>query len=138
MSWSNNYINLPFKEVGRERDGIDCYGLIRLVYRERLNILLPAYCDYESTRDYDVLEKQMAQNKKEDQWVEVPIGQEQEYDIMLIRVIGLPIHVGVVTDTKYHVLHIVSGAAATCEDYRFRSWKAPGKIIGFYRHPQLC
>lgn len=138
MTWANEYINLPFKEVGRERDGVDCYGLLRLVYRERLNILLPAYTDYETTQDHNTLKEQMSKNKAEDRWVEIPAGQERPFDVMLIRIVGLPIHLGIVTDVKKHVLHIERGSNAVHEDYRFNSWKAPGKIIGYYRHPQLC
>ncbi len=138
MSWADEYIVLPFKEVGRDENGVDCYGLLRLVYRKRLNILLPSYADYLTTQDHNTLKEQMAKNKEADRWVEIPTGQEREYDVMLIRIVGIPIHVGVVTDIKKHVLHIERGKNAVHEDYRKGSWRAPGKIIGFYRHPQLC
>lgn len=39
--WSTRYIGIPYRAGGRERDGLDCWGLIRLIYREERNTLLP-------------------------------------------------------------------------------------------------
>ena len=41
MAWINDYIGLPYKWGGREWDGLDCYGLVKLVYREEYGIILP-------------------------------------------------------------------------------------------------
>jgi cell wall-associated NlpC family hydrolase len=39
--WTTRYVGLPYRAGGRERDGLDCWGLIRLIYREQLGIDLP-------------------------------------------------------------------------------------------------
>lgn len=39
--WTTRYVGLPYRAGGRERDGLDCWGLIRLIYREEKGILLP-------------------------------------------------------------------------------------------------
>ena len=36
--WVSAYVGLPFKEGGRHRDGLDCYGLLRLVINERFAV----------------------------------------------------------------------------------------------------
>ena len=39
--WLNEYIGIPYKFGGRERAGLDCYGLIKLIYQDRYQITLP-------------------------------------------------------------------------------------------------
>jgi len=41
------YINIPFKPQGRDFNGCDCLGLVRLIYKEELNIILPEYLDID-------------------------------------------------------------------------------------------
>ena len=41
--WVSAYVGLPFKEGGRNRDGLDCYGLLRLVINERFAGAVPEY-----------------------------------------------------------------------------------------------
>lgn len=60
----------------------------------------------------------------------VAAGAEQEGDLILMRVRGHPIHVGVVT-APGEMLHIVRGADACREDYRGRVWAQ--RVVGFYR-----
>lgn len=41
--WIIPYLRLPYKEGGRDHAGVDCWGLIRLIYRDLLGIDLPAF-----------------------------------------------------------------------------------------------
>ncbi len=49
------YTNIPYKEFGRDFNGVDCYGLIALIYKEEKNIIIPDYTElaYNKTR-YDI------------------------------------------------------------------------------------
>ena len=33
-----DYLGIPFKHLGRDRNGVDCYGLLKLYFKEQLNI----------------------------------------------------------------------------------------------------
>jgi hypothetical protein len=50
--WLLRYINIPFKDHGRDFSGIDCYGLIRLMYKEERNITLPLHIEWTCVRHW--------------------------------------------------------------------------------------
>ena len=40
-SWLNKYIGVPYVPGGRDMDGADCYGLVKMIYRDGLGLDLP-------------------------------------------------------------------------------------------------
>ena len=52
-NWLPNYLNLPYKHLGNDRSGIDCFNLCALIYREVLNIEIP-YTTQDSGCDVSV------------------------------------------------------------------------------------
>jgi cell wall-associated NlpC family hydrolase len=124
------YVGLPFKPRGRDRSGVDCWGLLRLVYEEQFGIKLPSYAD-----DYTTLEDKAATadliDGNKGLWREISAGAELPGDGLLMSVAGRPIHIGVVI-AGGRVLHIERDMGAIIESYRgFRLRK---RIVGFYRH----
>lgn len=43
--WADQYVGLPFLKGGRDRAGLDCYGLVRLVLAEQAGVLLDRFDD---------------------------------------------------------------------------------------------
>src|SRR5512134_1374594 len=51
-SWAGAYVGIPYLDHGAARSGCDCWGLVRLIYRERTRIELPSYAgDYAGEAD---------------------------------------------------------------------------------------
>lgn len=46
------YTGIPYKVLGRDRSGIDCWGLISLVYRECWDVQLPDFGPYGISGDH--------------------------------------------------------------------------------------
>lgn len=129
----DEYIGLPWLERGRDRDGLDCWGLLALVYVERLGIVLPSFRDdYQTTADTEAVASLIGGHM--DPWVPVDAGNERDGDGLLMSVGGRPRHVGVIASPGL-VLHIERGAGSLIENYH--SMRLRRRVHGFYRHESL-
>lgn len=90
--WWNTYISIPFVPSGRDRNGCDCWGLVRLALLEQKNHELPLYLDYSSPFAKKEVSGLIHQNKHS--FVEVQ--EPHDYDIAVIRTGALAAHVGIV------------------------------------------
>ena len=41
LCWLNTYIGIPYVFGGRDHKGVDCYGLIKLLFTEQYDEALP-------------------------------------------------------------------------------------------------
>lgn len=113
---------------GRDRRGLDCWGLLRLVYAERLGIVLPAY---EGAPDDAECAETGALIVREAKTWWGRVRDPAPFDAVLFRVGVWPAHVGVVVGPG-RMLHIARDDAAKIE-----SWDGPlwcRRLVGFYRH----
>ena len=129
--WVDNYIQIPFQCDGRTREtGVDCYGLLRLVYSERLHIELPDYAGIFVDQSFETLKK-VAKVMEEGflTWDEV-VDSPKPFDMIILRSGKYQWHVGLVTN-KVYMLHIMSGIDSCVEEYNGLYWKK--RVVGFRR-----
>lgn len=129
--WWNKYTGRGFEEKGRGPEKFDCWGLSITVYRDDHpeKITLPGYEElYETTNDRDTLGRVMF-DVRQKHWTEVTAP--QEFDLILLRMRGVPMHVGIVTRAG-HMLHCAHGVGVVHE--RFDSIRWANKVLGFFRY----
>lgn len=110
LAEANNYVGIPFKMGGRDRQGCDCWGLVRLFYLEQYNVDLPLFNDYT---DYGEIRRYVQVGIK----VIAPkqIMAPRVGDVALIRLPGRDAsHVGVYVGAG-KLLHIINKADSVIE-----------------------
>lgn len=128
--WVGHYIGLSFKGHGRDRKGVDCWGLVRLVMAEQFGISLPSYAtQYESTAREDQLAPLIEEERK--WWIPVETGDERLGDVVVLRMRGQPIHVGLVIE-QGRMLHAEVGIGSVLDSYKSARWSL--RVTGFYRY----
>lgn len=81
--WWHRFVGLRFQRGGRDRLGVDCWGLYRLLVFERSGFLLPSHDTVPG--DYADIVLAIAQNRVDQFWTVVPPDQERELDLVLMR-----------------------------------------------------
>jgi cell wall-associated NlpC family hydrolase len=128
--WAGRYIGLPFLDHGRERSGVDCWGLVRLVMAEQYSRALPSLvCDYRHSARVEDVGKLIA--REIPRWNAVKAGAEVAGDVIVLRLRGVPMHVGVVLGDG-QMLHVERGIDSVIERYAGPRWA--DRIFGFYRY----
>lgn len=134
--WARPYIGIDFAERGRNRrDGVDCWGLVRLVYAERLGITLSSHHDgyagvgvddRESIRSLFVQEL-----ARPGVWQRIMADEIRPYDLALFRLGREMGHVGVVCSST-RMLHALEGIQSCHEEFSGPMWNP--RLVGFRRY----
>lgn len=126
FNW-NAYINIPYVENGRSKDGADCWGLVRLVYQNEFGITLPALSEVYAADDRGAaVEESLALHKES--WVKRE-GTPKTGDVVLFRIMGEPVHVGIAL-SEGSFLHVRRNGYAVIERLTSGVWKH--RVEGFY------
>lgn len=118
---------IPFKEKGRDYDGWDCWGLVYCYYRDVLGINLPAYLDYSSTKEYEILSNIIETGKPE--WTQIitpTVG-----DVGLFTISGKPVHIAIIVSV-HDILHSEEKIGTFIEPFNGSAWNK--RLEGFYKY----
>ncbi len=123
------YIGIPFKEKGRDTTGVDCWGLVRLIYKQEYGVNLPSFAsDYELSDDGRVGEL-FAQYKEG--WE--TLSQPEPGCAVLFRIFGTESHIGLVVDSASFI-HVREGLDSVIESLESAKWSK--RIVGFYKYSE--
>jgi cell wall-associated NlpC family hydrolase len=139
-AWWQEYVGLPFRFDGRDRSGIDCWGLVRLVFAERAGIDLPSYGEIRASDLARVAEIMTAARHLPPWQMEVPVPKARALDVVLMlgRRRGQAaerMHVGVMVDAA-RVLHVEAETAAVVVPLDHPQLRR--RVCGVFRHEDLA
>ena len=131
--WLNIYKNIPYKSKGRTLEGVDCYGIVRMIFAERFGIMLPSYSDnYTDASDTLSTSGAILEHLDTDpHWVSVRQKDAYRGDVVLLTIHGTPMHMGLVVSTTM-MLHTLKGHNSCLESWNGVRWAS--RIYGFYRY----
>lgn len=128
--WWNKYVGIPYRPMGCSMDGCDCWGLVRLVYKNEFGIDIPGVTI--DMTDHANMEL-------------IPMGLDAMWDktdnpkpgdVINFHVLGHDSHVGIVT-APGQMLHVYDNGHSSCiEVYTSRKWKSRIAGIFTYAHTE--
>ena len=128
--WAEKYLEVPWDGSGTAGSfsGCNCYGLLRLIFREEFGIILPGYEGEAYSRgvDKEALGKKFERGRQ--QWTEVKVPTVG--DVAWLRIAGHPFHVGVMVSPE-HFIHIEEGCGPVIESIKSPRWAR--RVHGFAR-----
>lgn len=81
------YITIPFESKGRDFKGVDCWGLVCLIYMTELNIELPTYGEISAT-DLASVNKNITDGYNGETWVAVDRNNMKPFDVVVMKFAG--------------------------------------------------
>jgi cell wall-associated NlpC family hydrolase len=123
------YIGMPYRHMGRSENGLDCWGLILLVYSEMIHVKLWDM-DEGYPEDWSHKGKDLFMENYRRQWEKV--DGPQIYDVVLINNgHGIANHAGVMINERSFI-HCLSKAGVVLSRITDKQWKP--RIAGFFRY----
>jgi cell wall-associated NlpC family hydrolase len=128
----SKYINIPYVKGGRDIDnpdnGLDCWGLVVLFYKNEFNVILPTYDDISTAnRGVGEVSGDLMLTDTYKHFKSTPTSKPA--DLILLRIGAHPIHIGIVKDNRM-MLHATDGGSVI-ETYKGIKWQQ--RIHSFVR-----
>lgn len=128
--WVAQYVGIPYAPGGRCRSGLDCWGLYALVMAEQFGLALPPYDGPDLSSQASARAVARAAEAYASQFDRVEAADARLGDAILMRVYGLPIHLGMVVADGL-MLHAEEHHSSVIARYNSFQWAS--RIVSFYR-----
>ncbi|MGO8093230.1 C40 family peptidase [Rhizobium leguminosarum] len=126
------FVGIPYVELGRTYEAADCWGVLRLYYRDVRGILLPSYIEEMEGREFRRNHiSPLVAGEKDQNWNEV--DRPEIGDAILMRVGRDESHVGVFIGNG-QMLHSEGPHPSLIERMGDMRWRS--RITGYFRHCQ--
>lgn len=121
------YLGIPYKNMGRDLEGLDCWGLVLCIYKDIYGIDLPDLENYEADWSYKGKDYIMDRYTKDWERVEKP----QEFDIILMKNFkGIANHTGVMLNSKDFIQCTKAGVNLSKITHK----KIAERLVGIFRY----
>lgn len=127
--WPERYVGLPWKTLGRDRSGVDCWGLVRLVLLEQRGIALPLW-DTVDPFDRKRIVAAVGGSLAEGDWRQIAPQDIRDFDFAVM--LSTSVHIGIVAPGRF-ILHVQRDDCAVLQQVSTLSHR----ITGFHRHKGL-
>lgn len=126
---SNTYVGIPFLAGGRDHSGLDCWGLVRLFYKNELAIDLPSFKSDYDISDNERIKELIAQYCEGWDITTTP----HHGDVVVFNILGEAVHVGIMLNTT-QFLHVRENSDSAVDNINNVKWNR--RVEGFYRYNQ--
>ena len=120
----SDLIGIPYKLNGTDKNGMDCFGLVREML-SRAGVVVPSF-DYADDSDSTIM-KMILDNVQFAEEIEEP----EPYCVVLIRQIKYGRHMGVVLPDKVRFIHCCQGKGVSVE--RIDTPLRKSRVMGYYK-----
>ena len=119
-------VGIPYRDHGRTRAGLDCWGLVWLAMRELAGVETPSYAE-TYPRGSDIRHVSGVICAELPKWQQIHAAKAGA--VALFRRTGMPAHVGYCID-RQRMLHVDLGGLSCIERLDSMRWRR--RIEGFY------
>ncbi len=125
VAQARTYLGVKFKHQGRSRQGLDCWGLPKVVAAD-FGIELPENRTYPRRPPNDLMVSTLNQSL-----TRIPNSEARDGDLVIFALGSAAIHCGILTDRG--VIHANGGVGKVVEHGLIPSWRR--RIVATYQIP---
>ena len=121
----SKYIGIPYRRYGEEFTGCDCWGLIRLFYRNEFRFELPQTEPFDRS-DNETVSREIKRTKVK--WNRIKTARLG--DVIVLNIAGYSMHTALAV-TNSMMIHTLENHDSVIESFRSMKWEK--RIEGIYR-----